>query len=219
MDPGKFRNVAAVLSRSEAMDILRYLNGQKWQKASDVAKATGMHTATAVKYLGKLHDLRILARREGKGKTGDVFEYRLKSSSITIELDLNKGADKAEGRGHEALAYIYHQLMEKTERISGHQIAEAAQKEFQELCEKYDIGDVGSLRSLDLTKVMLDGTPLSDFLVQTINILLYHSEKVLGRKTTDSIAQSVARSATEKHPDTADSTLSQLQYDYFQEVR
>ncbi len=117
----EFRRKAYVLGKEHSIDILRYTYDKNWVKASDVAEYCGLHIATASKYLSELHDIGLLNKRIGQGKTREVKEYSLKGSKIEFSFDLS---DKS-GQGGilrielEFYKDIFNSLMDRSKGLLG----------------------------------------------------------------------------------------------------
>ena len=84
------RKMLFILGKEHCLDVMINLYKNDWQTASQVARDLKIHIATAVKYLSELHELGLVDRWLKQGKTREVFEYRLKSPKIKIELDISQ---------------------------------------------------------------------------------------------------------------------------------
>lgn len=93
MDQKAFSDAVSVLSGEHGVSILQYLSSGGWHIASDVARELSIHTTTASKFLGRMHDLGFLDRRLRKSHTRSAFEFRLPSKRLTLELEFDSGPE------------------------------------------------------------------------------------------------------------------------------
>ncbi|MCK4718485.1 MAG: hypothetical protein KAT70_07430 [Thermoplasmata archaeon] len=115
MNRERFRLAAEALGKKNGMELLYELHEQGKGTASSLAKATGLHTATAMKYLGALAAAGLLETRTVRGKTREMIEYRLPGPRISLVLDLS---DEGNADLHLSEALI-EAMLEKANRIYG----------------------------------------------------------------------------------------------------
>ena len=93
IDEHAFSEAVALLSGQHSLPILRYLSAGEWRIATEVSRALRIHTTTASKFLGGMHDLGFLERRLRKSRTRGAYEYRLASHRITLDLEFVAGPE------------------------------------------------------------------------------------------------------------------------------
>jgi len=90
MNLEEFNRAARILGRKHVPNLLKELKKKNWLKATEVSSYIGITPATAVSYLKDLESLDVLEKREIKGETGPVWEYRLPSETISIETKITE---------------------------------------------------------------------------------------------------------------------------------
>lgn len=96
MDERTFSKAISVLGGRHSLRILAALRDGEWRIASDVARGLDIHTTTASKHLQKMHELGFLDRRVRNAKTRKTFEYHLRSTRLTLELDMTRHREPVE---------------------------------------------------------------------------------------------------------------------------
>ncbi len=89
MDIEEFNHAARILGRKYVPAVIKEVSVKKNITASELASYIGICTATAVNYLSELEKIGVLKKKIVKGETGDVWEYRLTSDTITLETEID----------------------------------------------------------------------------------------------------------------------------------
>ncbi|MDG6219955.1 MAG: hypothetical protein QCI38_00720 [Candidatus Thermoplasmatota archaeon] len=117
MNRDRFKMAAEALGKEPGLDVLYELHKQGRATASSIAEATGLHTATAMKYLGAMAAAGLLETRTIQGKTREMIEYSLPGNRISLELDLEAWPSY---KGEASISkMILDAIIDKVDRIYG----------------------------------------------------------------------------------------------------
>jgi DNA-binding MarR family transcriptional regulator len=109
MDQQTFRQAILLLSGDHSVSILRSLRDGNWHLSSEVARSLRIHITTASKFLQRFSELGLVERRPHDART---FEYRLRSSRLRFEVDLDDEAGPLREVVDFYVAY-FHSLFER----------------------------------------------------------------------------------------------------------
>lgn len=152
MDAKKFQRKAYILGKEHSLSILKYLQTNGWDKASDVARELDIHTATATKYLQELEEIDILKMRKAKGETREVKEYRLLNPLIDLEYDLSEHENQGKKGEAEFYRDLFQSILERTKEVYGSSV----ENELPILQGDQHIEDMGKRDMIDLINELLN---------------------------------------------------------------
>lgn len=140
----QFKETVDILAGSHGLTILNLLHSRGWLIASDVASRLDIHTTTASKYLTKLYEVGILERRIKKCRTRKAYEYKLRSTRISIDFDVTESRDTNLVQACEFYSALLFAVLEKTQKIGWAMISPALEEALSELQDssKQEISDV-----------------------------------------------------------------------------
>ncbi len=113
MDQPTFRQAILLLSGEHSVSILRALRDGDWYLSSEVARSLHIHITTASKFLQRFAELGLVERRPHDARTS---EYRLRSSRLRFEVDLDEDAGPLREVIDFYVAY-FHSLFERIREI------------------------------------------------------------------------------------------------------
>jgi len=197
-----FKRRVEALSGEHSLEIILLLRERGWSIALDIAKALHIHPTTVMKYLSKMRQAGIVAKRAKKCRTGSTFEYKLSSQKIAVSLDLGSEEIHSEKNVTPALDLIS-RIADKLEEIGNPLNPEIfkseREKELATLIVSGKEQKVASLAKED-----------SASLFKVLKGLIEFSEKSLGKTVTKDIILSASRSLP--------SSIVDFVPDYVQEV-
>jgi len=116
MSKERFRIAAEALGKDSGLEVLYELHKRGRATASAIAEATGLHTATTMKYLGAMASAGLLETQTVQGKTREMVEYALPGHKIVLELDLSQ---ETHGSPDPVPENLVDAMLEKISRIYG----------------------------------------------------------------------------------------------------
>lgn len=142
MNDEEFVRVARVLSSDHGLRVLKSLSGDKWKIASEVSAYLGIHTSTASKYLFRLYEGGLLERRIRRTGRRSTFEYRPKSSTIHLRLEISGNQDIVALEAWQAYLTFFYYLIVHGIRLGFLEFAEEAEKLVHKLRVETGIEDL-----------------------------------------------------------------------------
>jgi hypothetical protein len=195
MDQRSFRQAVNLLSGEYALTILRSMRDGSWHLSSELARRLNIHTTTVSRFLHQLADLRYVERRTHDART---HEYRLPTSRITLEVDLNDDS----GPLRESIDFYvtyFQTLFERIRRL-GWASVEA------EMQHRLTV-DHEELRAVIFQHIVAGNDEgvdrLRDLVAEVHRDMWGVCSKALGTSAAERVFQSALREAVDAYPDLA----------------
>lgn len=195
MDHRSFRQAVLLLSGDHALDILKAMRDGGWHLSSELARELAVHVTTASKFLQRLAELGLVEQRPHDGRT---FEYRLPSTRLRLEVDL----EDVSGPLREAIDFYvayFHTLFDRIRKLGWPTVEVEAQhrltSDHQELrAAIFEEMIAGSEGGLDR---------LRDLVATLHRDIWTLCSQTLGHSASARVFQTALREAVDMYPDLA----------------
>jgi len=201
MSAGSFKGKVEALSGEHSLDVIVFLRKNGWSIALDIAKGLDIHSTTAMKYLSKMHKAGLISRRVKRCRTGNTYEYKLKSHRIEISLDL--ASEKNHNKNVTPTMVLILRITEELEKI-GNPVGSDLFK------DKLEIEVFTLITSRNEQEYASLEHEKSVVLLKVLKRLIEYTEKSLGKPLTRDILISASRSLP--------ASIFEFMPDYVQEV-